>query len=161
MLNSDSEIPFYSFSTSGRSGRELYLYQGIYPDRFSVFPENFFSRQMTLSEGGLVSPVNDSLGYSQWLFSLSLSTNLPGRAARFPIKPFVNLLLNDRDVSTRQNSPFFYEAGLKVGIWDIFEIYVPLLVSNNIDSVSGSFKNRIRFVFSLDSIRKLKVIGYR
>lgn len=161
MLKTDAEIPFYAFSASGRNGRELYLYQGIYPDRFSVFPENFFSRQMTLSEGGLVSPVNDSLGYSQWLLSLSLSTSLPGRAARLPIKPFVNLLLNDRSVPTIHNSPFFYEAGLKIGIWDFFEIYVPLLVSKNIDSVSGSFKNRIRFVFSLDSIRKLKIIGYR
>ncbi|NLO52732.1 MAG: M1 family metallopeptidase, partial [Bacteroidales bacterium] len=161
MLTTDSEIPFYSFSASGRSGREQYLYQGTYPDRFSVFPENFFSRQMSLSEGGLVSPPNDSLGYSRWLFSLSLSTNLPGRAARIPVKPFLNLLLNDHGVSSAQKSPFFYEAGLKVGIWDFFEIYVPLLVSKNIDSVSGAFKNRIRFVFSLDSISKLTLHGNR
>ena len=157
MLKTDSEIPFYSFSASGRSGREQYLYQGTYPDRFTAFPENFFSRQMTLSEGGLVSPLNDSLGYSRWLLSLSLSSNLPGIAARFPVKPFLNILLNDNGLSSVRNSPFFYEAGLKVGIWDFFEIYVPLLVSKNIDSVSGTFKNRIRFVFSLDSIGKLKL----
>ncbi len=159
MLKTDSEIPFYAFSASGRSGREQYLYQGTYPDRFSVFPENFFSRQMTLSEGGLVSPMNDSMGYSRWLFSLSLSTNLPGKAARFPVKPFLNLLLNDHGVTTVQNSPIFYEAGLKTGIWDFFEIHIPLLVSKNIDSVSGNFKNRIRFVFSIDSIRKFKLNG--
>lgn len=161
MLKSDSEIPFYAFSASGRSGREEYLYQGKYPDRFSVFPKNFFSRQMTLSEGGLVSPINDSLGYSQWLLSLSLSTNLPGKAARFPVKPFLNLLLNDHGVSAVHNALFFYEAGLKVGIWDFFEIYFPLLVSQNIGSVSSTFKNRIRFVFSLDSIRKLKLTNNR
>ena len=159
MLKADSEIPFYSFAASGRSGREQYLYQGTYPDRFAPFPKNFFSRQMTLSEGGLVSPMNDSLGYSQWLFSLSLTTNLPGRAARLPVKPFLNVLLNDHGVSSVQNSLLFYEAGLKVGIWDFFEIYIPLLVSKNIDSVSGTFKNRIRFVFSLDSISKLKMRG--
>ncbi len=157
MLKTNSEIPFYAFSASGRSGREQYLYQGMYPDRFSVSPENFFSRQMTIAEGGLVSPVNDSLGYSQWLFSLSLTTNLPGKAARFPVKPFVNLLLNDHGMSAIQNSPFFYEAGLKVGIWDLFEIYIPLLVSKNIDSISGPFKSRIRFVFSIDSINKLRL----
>ncbi len=161
MLKTDSEIPFYSFSAGGRSGREQYLYQGTYPDRFTAFPENFFSRQMTLSEGGLVSPMNDSLGYSQWLFSLSLTTNLPGNAGRFPVKPFLNILLNDHGLSSAQNSPFFYEAGLKTGIWGFFEIYVPLLVSKNIDSVSGSFKNRIRFVFSLDSISKLKLHSNR
>ncbi|MGV8962660.1 MAG: M1 family metallopeptidase [Candidatus Saccharimonadaceae bacterium] len=152
VLKSNSEILFYAFSPSGRSGREQYLYQGIYPDRFSVFPESFSSRQMTLSEGGLVSPVNDSLGYSKYLFSLSLSSNFPGKAAQLPVKPFVNLLLNDHGLSTTLNSPFFYEAGIKVGIWGIFEIYIPLLVSKNINSATNSFKNRIRFVFSLNSL---------
>ncbi|HKI88833.1 MAG TPA: M1 family metallopeptidase [Draconibacterium sp.] len=161
ILKTDSKIPFYAFSASGRSGREQYFYQGTYPDRFSVFPENFFSRQMTLSEGGLVSPVNDSLGYSRWLFSLSLTSNLPGKAAQFPVKPFLNLLLNDHDINATQNSPFFYEAGLKAGIWGFFEMYIPILVSKNIDSISGTFKNRIRFVFSLDSISKLKLHGNR
>ena len=155
MLKTDSEIPFYAFSASGRSGREQYLYQGFYPDRFSMFPENFFSRQMTLSEGGLVSPVNDSLGYSKWLLSLSLSTTLPGKASLLPVKPFLNLLLNDHGISASRNSSFFYEAGLKVGAWGLFEIYIPFLVSKNINSVSSSFKNRIRFVFSLDSFSRL------
>ena len=157
MLKTDSKIPFYSFSASGRRGSEEYLYQGTYPDRFSVFPESFFSRQMSLTEGGLVSLLNDSLGYSRSLLSLSLTTNLPGKAAWIPVKPFLNLLLNDHGLSSTQNSPFFYEAGLKVGIWDFFEIYIPLLVSKNIDSVSNTFKNRIRFVFSLDSISKQTV----
>ena len=159
MLKSDSDIPFYAFSASGRSGREQYLYQGIYPDRFSVFPERFSSRQMTLSEGGLVSPLNNSLGYSKYLLSLSLSTNLPGIAAQLPVKPFVNLLLNDHGLSTSLNSPLFYEAGIKVGIWGLFEIYIPLLVSKNIDYATDSFKNRIRFVFTLHSLNVLKLNG--
>lgn len=157
MLNEDSEIPFYSFSTSGRNGREQYLYQGSYPDRFAVFPANFWSRQMSLSEGGLVSPVNGSLGYSRWLVSLSFTSSLPGKISRLPVKPFVNILLNDKSLDNENDSPIFVEAGLKTGIRDIFEIYVPLLVSKNIDLASGSFKNRIRFVFSLDSINKLKL----
>ncbi len=161
MLKADPEIPFYGFSASGRGGREQYFYQGTYPNRFGEFPESFFSRQMTLSEGGLVSWVTASLGYSKWLFSLSLSSNLPGKAARFPVKPFFNIILNDHGVSAIQDSPFFYEAGLKTGIWNFFEIYVPLLVSKNIDLVNGTFKNRIRFVFSLDSFSSLKFNGKR
>jgi hypothetical protein len=157
MLKEDSEIPFYSFSPGGRSGRELYLYQGTYPDRFAVFPSSFWSRQMTLSEGGLVSPVNDSLGYSRWLVSLSLTSSLPGKISRVPVKPFVNLLLNDKGFGSGNDSPVFFEAGLKTGIGNIFEIYVPLLVSKNIDSATGPFKNRIRFVFSLDSFGKGKL----
>lgn len=155
MLKSDTNIPFYSFAPSGRSGSEQYLYQGLYPDRFSVFPENFFSRQMDITEGSLVSPMNNSLGYSKWLFSLSLTSSLPGKAALIPVKPFLNLLLNDSGLWASHNSPLFYEAGVKIGIWDVFEIYIPLLVSKNINSVNGSFKNRIRFIFSLDSFSRL------
>jgi hypothetical protein len=89
--------------------------------------------------------------------SLSLTSNLPGKAALMPVKPFVNILLNDRGAAAGHNSPLFFEAGLKAGIWNIFEIYVPLLVSGNIESVTGSFKNRIRIVISLDSFINLKL----
>ena len=34
----------------------------------------------------------------------------------------------------------------------LFGTYFPLLVSDNIDSITGSFKNRIRFVFRLDML---------
>jgi hypothetical protein len=103
---------------------------------------------MDLSEGGLVSPVNDSLGYNNWLVSLSFASNLPGRLCRIPVKPFVNFLLNDH---------IYYEAGLKAGIWKVFEIYVPLFVSENIRSVRGSIKDRIRFVLNMDSLYRLKL----
>jgi hypothetical protein len=155
MLKNTSKVPFYAFSASGRSGREQYLYEGFYPDRFTKFPNTFFSRQMDLSEGGLASPVNDSLGYSRWLFSLSFTSSLPGKAGRIPVKPFVTFLLNDHGLSTGRHSPFFCEAGLKAGIWNVFEIYVPLLVSGNIRSITGSIKDRIRIVLNLDSFNQV------
>ncbi|MCA1760264.1 MAG: hypothetical protein LC658_10895, partial [Bacteroidales bacterium] len=154
MLNEDPEIPFYSFSPGGRSGHELYLYQGAYLNRFAVFPTNFWSRQMSLSEGGLVSPVNDSLGFSRSLVSFSFASSLPGKTSRLPVKPFFNLLINDTDFSRVNDSPIFFEAGLKTGFWNIFEIYVPFLVSKNIDTATGPFKNRIRFTLSLDSFSR-------
>jgi hypothetical protein len=157
MLKNSPSASFYALSPAGRSGREQYLYQGTYPDRFSVFPNTFWSRQMDLSEGGLVSPVNGSLGYSNWLISLSFTSNFPGKAGRMPIKPFVNLLLNDHGTGTGHNSPFFYEAGVKAGIWNFFEIYVPLIVSGNIESLTGSFKDRIRIVIKLDSFKQFKL----
>ena len=49
-------------------------------------------------------------------------------------------------------SLLFFEAGFKAGIWNLFEIYFPLLVSDNIDFITGSFKNRIRFVLRLDML---------
>ena len=151
MLRNAFADPVYSFAPSGRSGRELYLYQGLFPDRFGEFPKTFWSRQMTFSEGSLVTPVNDSLGYSRWLCSLSLSSSLPKITSWLPVKPFVNLVLNDHGSGT-DKSQLLFEAGLKAGIWNLFEIYLPLYVSDNIKSISGSLKERIRFVFRLDII---------
>ena len=152
MLKNGNADPRYGISAGGRSGRELYLYQGIYPDRFGEFPNTLGSRQMTLSEGGLVTPVNDILGYSRWVCSLSLTSSLPGKVSVIPVKPFVNLLLNDHGAGINNKSLLFVEAGFKAGIWNLFEIYFPLLVSDNINSIAGSFKNRIRFVFRLDKL---------
>jgi hypothetical protein len=158
MIKDNSSSSFYAFSPAGRSGREQYLYQGTYPDRFGVFPSTLGSRQMTLSEGGLASPVSDSLGYSNWLISLSFTSNLPGKASRVPVKPFINFLFNDHGAGNGHNSPFFYEAGLKAGFWNIFEIYVPLVVSGNIESLGGSFKNRIRIILNLDSFVRYNLV---
>jgi len=150
VLSNTSTNPVYSLAPGGRSGRDQYLYEGTYPDRFGAYSTSFWSRQMTISEGGLVSPVNEKLGYSKWLISLSMSSNLPGKIGRIGIKPFVNLLLNDHGISSTNNSPFFGEAGLKIGIWNLFEIHIPLLVTGNIQSISPKIQDRFRIVFNLD-----------
>ncbi len=157
MLKNNSADPIYRFSPGGRSGREGYLYNGLYPDRFTVFPNTFWSRQMSLSEGGLVSPVNDFLGYSKWLLSLSFTSSLPGKTSWIPVKPFLNLLLNDHGTGTDSKSLLFFEAGLKAGIWNFFEVYFPLLVSDNIKAITGSNKDRIRFVFKLDLFNTIRL----
>ena len=97
-----------------------------------------------------VKQLNEKLGYSKWLVSLSLSSSLPGKASKLGIKPFINLLLNDHGLNASHPSPFFAEAGIKVGLWHFFEIHFPLLVSSNIQSITGSVKDRVRVVFNLD-----------
>ncbi len=158
MLQDESDIPFYQFSASGRSGREQYLFEGTYPDLFAVPPDNFFSRQMSLSEGSLVTAVNESLGYSRWLVSMSFTSTLPIIYKWVPVKPFVNILLNDHGFGMGNDSPIMGEAGVKVGFWDFLEVYIPLVVSKNIASESGNVKSRIRFIFSLDIYRTEKLI---
>lgn len=157
MLKEPVKAGFYSFAPSGRSGSEMYLYEGTYPDRFAPPSSSFWSRQMTLSEGGLVSPVNTILGYSNWLVSANIASNLPGVAGNIGVKPFLNLLLNDRAAQTIHSPAFFWEAGLKAGIWNLFEIHVPMLVSKNIDDITGSFKDRIRFIFQLSSFNQVRL----
>jgi hypothetical protein len=156
MLKDQSSYPFYSFSPSGRNGHELYLYEGIFPDRFGEYPETFWSRQMNLSEGKLVTPVSNSLGYSRSVCSISLNSTLPGKASRIPVKPFMTLLLNDNSEANGNKSPLFFEAGFKAGLWNFFEIYFPLLVSDNISSIYGSLNDRIRFTFALNIINPLR-----
>lgn len=150
MLNNTPTNSFYALAPSGRTGREQYLYDGLYPDRFGVYPTSFFSRQMALSEGGLVSYVNDQLGYSNWLVSLSISSSLLGKLGQAGIKPFVNLVLNDHGLASNYSSPFFGEAGVKVGIWNLFEIHIPLVVTSNIQSIKPTIADRIRIVINLD-----------
>ncbi len=157
MLNEVSAASLYGLAPAGRSGRELYLYQGFYPDRFSAFPSTFWSRQMTLNEGGLVSPVNKSLGYSDWLFSLTLTSSLPRKIEKLPIKPFLTVLLNDTGGEHHDNPNVFFEAGVKTGFWNLIEFYIPLFISNNIKSEIGPFKDRIRLVFTLDSFTQINL----
>jgi hypothetical protein len=111
---------------------------------------------MSLSEGALATFINDTLGYSRWICSFSLTSNLPWKASILPVKPFINILLNDHGISSANRSILFCEAGLKAGIWDFFEIYFPLLVTDNISSIRGSLKERIRFVFRLDIVNPVK-----
>lgn len=157
MLKEPGEAGYYSFAPAGRGGREMYLYEGTYPDRFAEPFTTFWSRQMTLSEGGLVSPVNAMLGYSNWLVSANISSNLPGIAGNIAVKPFLNLLLNSHGLNAVNTPAFFWEAGLKAGIWNLFEIHVPILVSKNIDTITGTFKDRIRFIFQLNSFNQIRL----
>ena len=75
---------------------------------------------------------------------------MPGITGKIGVKPFANILLNDHGLGTNYNSVFFGEAGLKFGIWNLFEIHVPLLVTGNIKSITGSIKDRIRIVLNID-----------
>ncbi len=160
IIMNNSLNPFYDFSAAARDGREEYLFQENYFDRFSTFPETFFSRQMTITEGGLITPVNDTLGFSKWLVSATFTSSLPGKAGILPVKPFINLILNDHGLGTGNRTPFFWEAGIKVGLWNFFEIYIPFLVSSNLLSIRESIDNRIRFVFNLGSVynKKLNIV---
>lgn len=152
MTKVDAFSDIYSFAPSGRSGKELYLFEGDFPDRFSEFANNFWSRQMQITEGSLVSPVNDSTGYSRSVISLSLSGNLPGFAGYLPVKPFANMVY-----ASGKRNPYFYEAGIKAGIWNVFELYMPLIVSGNISSIMPTIKERIRFTLNLESILKIRI----
>ncbi len=154
MFKEDVNRPYYSLAAAGRNGVDDYLFRGTFPDRFNHSSSDIWPRQMLPTEGGLISPVNMQLGYSKKLLSLTITSDLPGLKYEFPIKPFATVLLNDHGYQS-SDPEFFAEAGIKTGIWNLFEFYIPLLVTNNIKTDTGSVRERIRFVFSLDTISKI------
>jgi hypothetical protein len=155
MFRQDKLNSLYSLAPSARSGRELYLFQGEFPDRYAVFPTGFWSRQMVSNEGGIISPINDKSGYSKWLFSASMTASLPGRAAKLPVRPFINMLYKDN--SHANTDHLFMEAGLSAGLRDIFEFHIPLLVTGNIHELRSTVKERIRFVFNLEPLYNFRL----
>ncbi|HEX2967724.1 MAG TPA: M1 family metallopeptidase [Bacteroidales bacterium] len=152
MLWNNNVNNLYSFAPSGRQGRELYLYEGDFPDRFTAFPDNIWSGQMVVSEGSLVTYINDSTGFSSSLISLSLTSNLPGAAGYIPIKPFTNIVY-----AGDLNKGLFLEAGIRAGIPDFLEVYIPFIVSDNISSLRNSVKERIRFVLNLSPVFRFRM----
>jgi hypothetical protein len=107
---------------------------------------------MVINEGGLVSALNDSVGFSDWLISASFSSSLPGNAGKIPVKPFINVLYGGK----AGKSDFYYEAGLKAGDTGLFEIYIPFFVSGNINNAWPTIRDRIRFVLNLSAFHPLR-----
>lgn len=148
---------YLNIAPSGRGGRELYLYDGYYPNRFGLNNESVWTRQITISEGGLISPMNKAIGFSKYLFSISLASSLPGKASQTGIKPFINILINDKYLSNEYISKLFFETGFKISFLNILDIYLPLIVSSNIKVINGSLKERIRFVLNLEILEQLNL----
>jgi hypothetical protein len=65
------------------------------------------------------------------------------------------MLMSNYSEELPEELPLFYEAGFKAGIWNFFEVYFPLIVSENMKSQAGTQKERIRFVFKLDIFKPL------
>jgi hypothetical protein len=151
MLKEDPLNPYYSLSISGRRGNEEYLYQGDFPDRFPSGNSSFWSRQMLISEGALAGMPRDSVRFSKGLVSTTFVTSLPWVPAAVPAKPFLNILY-----SGGPSPAFYYEGGFKAGIWGLFEVYFPVISSNNM--IKGPFKDRIRFVLNLESFYKIRLM---
>ncbi len=155
MAGSFPAHPEYGFAAGSRNGRELYLYDGIYADRFSSAGNSILSRQVSLTDGGLISPQNDSIGYGRSVASLCIAAGFPGKAGKIPLKGFVSAALLDR--AGYSADPFFFEAGIKTGVWKFLEIYIPLVTSGNISAFNPSVKSRIRFVFNLSTLDPLRI----
>lgn len=154
-MHLDNDKLLFGLSPSARSGRELYTYQGSYFDRFAEVGESFFSRQSSITEGGLITPTDKLWSNPQWLFSLTLSSSLPINVRVLNIQPFATIALVEQGTSKRPDPAMLGEAGLKTGFGQFFELYVPLLITNNFLPVKPKLKDRIRFTLNLDFLSRI------
>ena len=153
-LHLDSDKPVFGLSPSARSGSELYTFDGTYFDRFSDFGDSFFSRQTSITEGGIISSSNFMAVNPMWLVSVTLSSNLPWNLNLLNIKPFATMVLMEKR-GQKNTSSLLAEVGLKTGIAAFFEIYVPLILTHNLHEFSPKIKDRIRFTLNLDFLSKI------
>jgi len=78
------------------------------------------------------------------------------------LRVFVDIVIYDGVKSQLQNDEIFiYEAGLQFRIIkDVLEVYVPLLISNDLKRVNDlnnkKYSDRIRFVLNLEALNVFK-----
>ncbi|MEX1187941.1 MAG: M1 family metallopeptidase [Bacteroidia bacterium] len=142
--------PDVRFRLSGQNGSQDYLFDDLYLGRNET--EGLLSQQMTVSDGGF--KVFSFRGQtSDYLATVNLTSTIPGK---IPIRLFADIghYFNGENFSGPSKADLInYNAGVSLSlINEVFEIYVPLLVSNAIKQTLETnnvvFGERIRFVLN-------------
>jgi hypothetical protein len=160
--NDYSTGPDVRFRLSGQTGYSIdpqrtqdYLYNDIFFGRNES--AGIWSQQMTNTDGAF--KVYSFRGQtSQYLATLNIKTSLPGK---IPVKLYADLgtYKNEETDSDVLN----YNLGaIFTVIPDNFEIYIPLLISNKIQSTLDlnkvNFGERIRFVINLRALNPIQTL---
>ncbi len=161
LYNSPEYYGNYNFRLSGNLGSQDYLYDEMFVGRaedIRYSPESFWSHQFLRNDGGftLYTPYGQS---NNWLASLNLDSSTP--------LPFLDLYFNLGACPSISNDKFadtYYEAGLKIKIWEDFLcVYLPVTGSTVIwkasnDIYTDNYFQKIRFTLSLS---KINLLNYR
>ncbi len=145
--------PDVRFRLSGQTGNQDYLFNDIYFGRQES--SGLWAQQMSNTDGGF--KIYSIRGQTnQYLATLNIRTSLPGK---IPLKIYADLgtYKNGETDSDVLN----YNVGAIVSlIPDNFEIYVPLLISNQIQKTMDlnhvTFAERIRFVLNLRALNPIQ-----
>ncbi|HRO43713.1 MAG TPA: M1 family metallopeptidase [Flavipsychrobacter sp.] len=156
------------------TGVNDYLYDDTYMGRSER--EGFGIRQISMREGGLKIPTPlyaSPLGRSDnWLAALNLKTDLPLK--KLPIRLFVDVAtFADAGKLNPSGSKILFDAGFEIYIFDVVNIYVPLVMSKDFSdyrkSISGKtgILDAVTFSINLQRINWLrapsgvfKLLGY-
>jgi len=149
----------YNFSTSGITGSNDYMFDNLYLARFEDPASKLaISNQFAVSDGGFsaYSPFGSS---NEYMLAINISSSLP-IDKNIPIQFYLNASTYGKTVKIadwESGDSFLYEGGVKLHlIKDVFEVYAPLFVADDIDKylneVTDNYFQRIRFTLQLNEL---------
>lgn len=148
------------FRLNAYTGQDDYLYEGVFGGRTAT--DGFFGNQIMMQDGGFkaVTPaLNKSIGRNNnWLLATNISSTLPGK---IPFKLFADLGLFPDNSNNQSSTQFVYTAGVSIPIIkNVCEIYIPFLISDEIDLNLGDKKwyEKITFTFELQKANPFELI---
>ncbi len=111
---------YYQNQLMGTNGVTDYKYNNIFYNRFKRY--SMANGTQFINDGGGFS-VSSSEGFSNsWMNTLNMSYSLHNL-----IRPYMNAAIYE---SVAKDTRFAYEAGFRLGIRDIAEVYLPLYYTN-------------------------------
>lgn len=158
LTNLNSTNNFHLTGTGNtRTGSEDYLFDNRYFGRSET--EGVLSKQFYEQEGGfkVYSPIGRS---NKWIASLNIKSHLPGK---LPVRIFADIGIYDgSNKAYEEYKGLTFDAGIEVYlIQNLIEVYIPLLVSKDIDKFYKEnelkFTERIRFVFNINALSPFRL----
>jgi hypothetical protein len=155
-MNTNSMVD-YRFRSSGWSGRNDYLYDFSYAGRSEY--GGLAAAQFTEVDGAMktYTPLGQT---ADWIAAVNIKSP---KIFKLPLLFYADLATTAADGFATGQSPILYNAGLDIIIArDICEIFIPLIVSKNIQDVNNlnniDFVHQIRFSFNLNKINPFVIL---
>ena len=151
----------YSINLSGTSGIDDYTYDGTFFGR-NEDPEGgtFLSNQFIPNEGAF-STYSLHGRSNEWLVSLNISSSLPYG----PIKVYANAAAFGETQAVTGHPDldnYAWEAGIKLSLGNSVQIFMPLLMSKDLKSISEDIHSKyiqnIRFSMDLNSLNPVNIL---
>ena len=147
----------YNFRLSGYNGGRDYLYDNLYLGRNET--QGLAANQFAETDGAF--KVYTILGQSaNWLATLNIKSP---KILKLPILLYADIGTCAPDGLVVADQKLFYNAGIDVVIMrDIFEIFIPLLITQNIKDNNAlnnnfDFLHQIRFTLNVNKINPFAV----
>jgi len=156
-LSSDGINPLYNFRVNNRSGLFDYMLDDLVFDR--ALQNDFFSRQLIASEGGITTP------YSHGSGSYMMAANVAAELPKTPLRAMLNAVVSPRNnpSANEGNVLLTYEAGLQLQlIRSVLYVNMPFIYSADLQNHNSlntrSFTDNITFTLKLSP---LNPYGYK